>query len=222
MSSFLSSTGRPILGLGNPLLDIIATVDGPFIEKYGFEMNMACLANEKQLAVYEDMLKTYSCEYVAGGATQNSIRLCQWMLQIPEMTMYSGCVGNDDYAKDLTAAAEKDGVKVLYQKDESTPTGTCAVLVNEKDRTLCANLSAANKYTQEFLKGDFWQNVENAGMYYVGGFFLTVCPEGIVEVGKHATENDKLFCMNISAPFIAEFFFREIEKRNATCRYSFW
>lgn len=38
------------------------------------------------------------------------------------------------------------------------------------------------------------------------GFFLTVSPESILKVAKHASENDKIFCMNLSAPFISQFF----------------
>lgn len=38
------------------------------------------------------------------------------------------------------------------------------------------------------------------------GFFLTVSPETIQMVAKHAYENDKMFIMNLSAPFVCEFF----------------
>lgn len=38
------------------------------------------------------------------------------------------------------------------------------------------------------------------------GFFLTVSLESILKVAKHASENNKLFCMNLSAPFICQFF----------------
>lgn len=38
------------------------------------------------------------------------------------------------------------------------------------------------------------------------GFFLTVSPESIQTVAKHAYENDKMFTMNLSAPFLCEFF----------------
>ena len=51
-------------------------------------------------------------EYIAGGATQNSIRVAQWMLQVPGATTYLGCVGDDDYAATLKATATKDGVNV--------------------------------------------------------------------------------------------------------------
>uniref|UniRef100_A0A673M850 Adenosine kinase n=1 Tax=Sinocyclocheilus rhinocerous TaxID=307959 RepID=A0A673M850_9TELE len=38
------------------------------------------------------------------------------------------------------------------------------------------------------------------------GFFLTVSLESILKVAKHASENNKIFCLNLSAPFICEFF----------------
>lgn len=38
------------------------------------------------------------------------------------------------------------------------------------------------------------------------GFFLTVSLESILKVAKHASENNKLFCLNLSAPFICQFF----------------
>lgn len=37
------------------------------------------------------------------------------------------------------------------------------------------------------------------------GFPLTVCPSAILRIAKHANEN-KTFCMNLSAPFICQFF----------------
>lgn len=54
-------------------------------------------------------------QYVAGGATQNSIRAAQWMLQVPGATAYFGSVGNDDYAEKLRAAATSGGVDVRIQ-----------------------------------------------------------------------------------------------------------
>ena len=51
-------------------------------------------------------------EYIAGGATQNTIRVAQWMLQVPGATTYMGCVGNDAFAAKMTETATKDGVQV--------------------------------------------------------------------------------------------------------------
>ena len=48
--------------------------------------------------------------------------------------------------------------------------------------------------------------VEKAKFYYIAGFFLTVSPESIQLVSEHAAANNKVFTMNLSAPFICEFF----------------
>jgi adenosine kinase len=51
-------------------------------------------------------------EYIAGGATQNTIRVAQWMLQSPGACSYMGCIGDDDFGKLMTKTASEDGVDV--------------------------------------------------------------------------------------------------------------
>ena len=91
-------------------------------------------------------------QYIAGGATQNSVRVAQWMLKDAGATSYIGCVGKDKYAEKMRAVCTQDGVNVQYMEDASTPTGTCAVCVLNKDRSLVANLAAANNYKVEHLQ----------------------------------------------------------------------
>ena len=100
------------------------------------------------------------------------------------LTSFSGCVGDDEFGKTLKACAEGDGVKTHYLIDTEVPTGTCAVLVKDKERSLCANLSAANNYKKSHLDKTLWPVVEAAQFYYIGGFFLTVSSESICAVGK--------------------------------------
>lgn len=38
------------------------------------------------------------------------------------------------------------------------------------------------------------------------GFFLTVSPQAMLEVAKHALKNNRMFLMNLSAPFISQFY----------------
>jgi hypothetical protein len=42
--------------------------------RYGLAMNNAILAEEKHLPLYSEMIEKFPVEYIAGGATQNSIR----------------------------------------------------------------------------------------------------------------------------------------------------
>ena len=85
-------------------------------------------------------------QYIAGGATQNTIRVAQWMLGQKGATAYVGCVGKDEYADKMREVGDKAGVTLQYMVDEKTPTGTCAVCVVNDDRSLVANLGAANNY----------------------------------------------------------------------------
>ena len=131
--------------MGNPLLDISAVVPQEFLDKYGVKLNDAILAEDKHAPMYEDMTKQFEVEYIAGGATQNSIRVAQWMLQVPFATAYMGCVGKDGFADEMKKACLADGVNANYMVDESTPTGTCGVLVNGGERSLVAALNEAQE-----------------------------------------------------------------------------
>jgi adenosine kinase len=198
-----------ILGLGNPLLDISVNVPQEFLDKYDLKTNNAILAEEKHLPIYEEIEKQQP-SYVAGGATQNSIRVAQWMLQEAGATAFIGAIGkncrNGQFLKD---AATGDGVRTLYHEVEGIPTGTCAVLINEKDRSLVTNLSAANHFGIEHLEEEHVkQAIEEAKIFYSAGFFLTHKhgPATSLKIAQHASKQNKIYCLNLAAPFITQFF----------------
>jgi hypothetical protein len=39
------------------------------------------------------MVELKNVDYMAGGATQNTIRVAQWLMQLPKAASYIGCVG---------------------------------------------------------------------------------------------------------------------------------
>ncbi|GAQ79464.1 adenosine kinase [Klebsormidium nitens] len=197
-----------LLGMGNPLLDISAVVDEAFLEKYDVKLNNAILAEEKHLPLYKELAERPDVEYIAGGATQNTIRVAQWMLQKPQAVAYIGSVGKDEFATKMKENASATGVEVNYFEDPSgTPTGTCGVLIVGGERSLVANLSAANNYKVDHLKQpENLAYAERAQYFYISGFFLTVSPDSVQVIAKHAAENNKVFGMNLAAPFIIDFF----------------
>lgn len=194
------------MGLGNPLLDVSAVVDQAFLDKYELKLNNQILAEEKHVPMYKELAAKSNVEYIAGGATQNSIRVAQWMLQVPGATSYMGCIGEDEFGKKMIeTAGTKDGVQVKYMVDPSTPTGTCAVCIVGGERSLVANLAAANNFKVDHVKkADNWAVVEAARVVYSAGFFITVSPEAIMATAKFCAENDRIYCMNLSAPFIMQ------------------
>jgi len=171
------------------------------------------LAESKHLPLYSELVSKYEVEYIAGGAAQNSIRAAQWMLQVPKATTYIGCVGNDENGHNIKKAAEKDGVTTQYMLDTNKPTGTCAVLIVEKERSLVANLGAAESYKlSHFMSPEIQGIVHSAKYFYATGFFLTVSPDTLVEIGKHCVQHNKEFLFGLAAPFLIDFFWNQMNQ----------
>lgn len=199
--------------LGNPLLDISADVNDLFLKKYDLESNTAILAEEKHLLLYNELCEQFRVDYIPGGATQNTARVAQWIIQVPNAVVYTGCIGNDHFGEILQEKIREVGVHTLYQHTDEQQTGTCAVLITGKNRSLVAYLAAANLYKKEFLiQPDVWQHVEKADYFYIAGFPLTVCPDAMLAIGQYAASHNKLFAMNLSAPFLCQFYREPMDK----------
>merc|ERR1712227_802046 len=122
------------------------------------------------------------------------------------MGSYMGCVGADDSSKILEEKAREAGVNVRYQKSDK-PTGRCAVLITDQNRSLVTKLDAANHFTPAHLEEDSnWSVVSDTKVVYSAGFFLTVSVDSMLKVAKHCAENNKTYCLNLSAPFLIQFF----------------
>ncbi|KAH7329226.1 Ribokinase-like protein [Stachybotrys elegans] len=195
-----------LLCLENPLLDIQAVGDQALLDKYDLKANDAILAEEKHVPLYEDLLNNYDAKLIAGGAAQNSARGAQYILP-PNSVVYIGGAGDDKYAAILHDAVKAAGLRVEYRVDPEHKTGRCGAIITGHNRSLCTDLGAANHYGLDHLKKpEIWSLVENAEIYYVGGFHFTVCPPAIMELAKQAASRNKPFVLSLSAPFIPQFF----------------
>ncbi|KAM6182773.1 adenosine kinase isoform 1-T1 [Erethizon dorsatum] len=198
-----------LFGMGNPLLDISAVVDKDFLDKYSLKPNDQILAEDKHKELFDELVKKFKVEYHAGGSTQNSMKVAQWMIQQPhKAATFFGCIGIDKFGEILKRKTAEAHVDAYYYEQNEQPTGTCAVCITGDNRSLVANLAAANYYKKEKhldLEKN-WMLVEKARVCYIAGFFLTVSPESILKVALYASENNRIFTLNLSAPFISQFY----------------
>ncbi|CAI9177673.1 adenosine kinase isoform X1 [Muntiacus reevesi] len=204
-----------LFGMGNPLLDITAVVDKDFLDKYSLKPNDQILAEEKHKELFDELVKKFKVEYHAGGSTQNSIKVAQWMIQQPhKAATFFGCIGIDKFGEILKKKAAEAHVDAHYYEQNEQPTGTCAACITGGNRSLVANLAAANCYKKEkhLDMEKNWILVDKARVYYIAGFFLTVSPESVLKVAHHASENNRIFTLNLSAPFISQFYKESLMK----------
>jgi adenosine kinase len=94
-----------------------------------------------------------------------------------------------------------------------TKTGACAVILSNHDRSLVTTLRAAEMFHKEHLaKPEVAALIDGAKYFYIGGFFLTHGIESALEVAKAASSRGKTVVLNLSAPFIAQFFKVQLEE----------
>lgn len=201
----MAAQGYPLLCLENPLLDIQARGDAAILEKYGLKENDAILAEEQHMGLYEELMAK-DAKLIPGGAAQNTARGAQYLLP-DNSVVYIGCVGKDKYGEILKKTCEEAGVHTEYRVDDAQPTGKCGVIITGHNRSMCTHLAAANEYKLDHLKQPrIWSLVEKAQFFYVGGFHLTVCVPAILALAEEAAAKNKVFMLNLSAPFIPQFF----------------
>lgn len=96
----------------------------------------------------------------------------------------------------------------------------CELLLSPKGRalikahsSLVTTLRAAELFEKSHLASpEVAPLIESATHFYGEGFFLTHGTESYLELAKKASEAGKVFALNLSAPFIAQFFKVQLEQ----------
>ncbi|TEB38538.1 Ribokinase-like protein [Coprinellus micaceus] len=208
----MSAPTYKLFCMGNPLLDMQVKDSGALLEKYRLKANDAILAEEKQFGIYDEVKQNPEINYIAGGAAQNAARGAAYVLP-PGSVVYTGSVGDDDLAEQLKIANKREGLDQVYQVTKGEKTGACAVVITGHHRSLVTNLRAAEKFNKSHLSSPTVAPlVEGAKFYYVEGFFLTHGVESALELSSKAAAAGKTFILNLSAPFIAQFFGAQLQQ----------
>jgi adenosine kinase len=205
--------------MGNPLLDIQVTNGEAILEKYKLKANDAILAGHSHMPIYEEIVKDYEVTYVAGGSAQNAARGAAYVLP-PDSVVYTGCVGDDGFADRLRQVNTEQGVGNAHQIKKGAQTGACAVIITGHHRSLVTTLRSAEKFELAHLSSpEVATLIDNAKFFYLGGYFLTHGVESALYVAKKAATASKVFAVNLSAPFIPQFFKMQLEQILPYCDY---
>jgi len=208
-----------VVAIENPLLDIQLEIEtNDLLDKYGLQHGQACLADEKHQPLFGEIWGNDKKVVVPGGSSLNTIRAANHMLKDshPGKCAFFGSIGNDEIGRTLQGELERTGIHGHFSIDQETPTGSCAVLVHKKERTLCANLAACVKYKVEHLAANL-SVLERAAFLYTSAFFITSNYEALVNYARFAAEHNKPLGYNLSACFLIQF---NTEKVNAVLEYA--
>lgn len=124
---------------------------------------------------------------------------------------YMGCIGNDPFGDRLKNSANSAGVDCHFMTQKKCGTGTCAVCILDKERSLVANLSEANEFTIEHMNTDKAKAMlKSAKIVYNAGFFVTVSPETMLMCAEQCKKDCKVYAINFSAEFVVKFFQKQV------------
>jgi len=155
-----------VLGIGNPIVDVICKVKDIFLSENNLTKGTMKLVNEAEFKKLLSNLKIE--ETISGGSVANSI---VGLSQLGNKVGFIGKVNDDDLGSKYESGLKKEKVEYFYtKKKENLPTGTCLILITpDFERTMCTFLGTAGKINENdidvsavqksevvFLEGYLW------------------------------------------------------------------
>lgn len=202
-----------LFAIGNPLLDIIGDASTEFLEKHKLKAEDCVVVPDYPVELVAEFQSNFKVLHVPGGATQNSIRIAQWLIGVPHATTFMGCIKDDDIGRILKKKVKEEHVNCCYVYDDTEPTGTCVICLTGSNRSYVAYLGAARHLKSgHFDDPEIWKQVVKAKYFYYSGFPLINCPDVLLRVSRYAVDNDRLVAFNLSATLICREFTQEVLK----------
>ncbi|KAJ1400496.1 Ribosomal protein L6, alpha-beta domain superfamily [Sesbania bispinosa] len=96
------------------------------------------------------------------------------IMALAETCGYIGSIGKDKFGEEMKRNSKLADVNIHYHEDENAPTRTCVVCVIGGERSLVANLSAANCYKSEHAAPficEFFRDVQEKALQYMDFVF---------------------------------------------------
>lgn len=195
-----------IISFGNPLLDIYVTLKNEdLLKKYNLTVDGETeLPAKKVQELIADLPPGSPQRISAGGSSQNSMRILQWLCDETiekKYTIFCGGLGNDSRKPVLQNLVRSAGVDARYAVHPTLPTGHCIALTNESSRSLVANIGAAGVYTLDDLKKSNI-SLDTIKIIYIEGFFITHSFPVAKELVKQAEERDIIIAFNLNGTYI--------------------
>jgi adenosine kinase len=200
--------GKTILGVGNPIMDVSASTTNDVLQKYGLEFGRTVFADEKSRPFFDEIEKQSDCAYVPGGSVTNSIRVANWMLKGNKDYHCSiiGCVGDDDYGKNMIKALEDVNVNTIIEINKEYKTSRCGVGVYLKERCLLPEILASNYLSEDFIVQNL-EKVLSHDLIFIEGYFVKEKYDKLLDLSKLYTQENKKVALTLSAVFMIEYYY---------------
>jgi sugar/nucleoside kinase (ribokinase family) len=196
----MTDTGFDVLGIGNALVDVVASVDDAFIEAHDFPRGATTMVDlDRAEAVYADLPPA---QEISGGSCANTIA---GLASFGATVAFIGRVRDDQLGKVYTHDLRALGVHFDVPPATSGPaTGRCLIMVTpDAHRTQCTYLGASTFIGPEDVDPDV---VARAQVTYLEGYLWDQPPakDAIRKAAGAARGAGRQVALTLSDPFCVD------------------
>ncbi|MEC7657185.1 MAG: adenosine kinase, partial [Pseudomonadota bacterium] len=188
------------VGIGNAMVDILATVDDAFLEEQTLDKGAMTLVDIDRAS--EIYAKMPPAQEVSGGSCGNTMA---GFASLGGKGVFIGKVRDDQLGDVFRRDMQSIGVDFFTPATTEGPrTGSCLVLITpEAQRTMCTNLGAASNLTPKDIDKDI---IQAAKVVYMEGYLFDPpdAQDAFVEAADLAHDAGQKVSITLSDPFCVD------------------
>lgn len=189
---------KKVLGIGNPLIDIIVSVEESDILSLGIHKGTMALIQKERMAELLLLCKTRQTSYSCGGSCPNTIIA---LASLGIETTLAGKVGADEngkiYAQTLMALNVHDELAIT----DKEPTGSTVILITpDSERSMNTFLGANRLYEEADINKE---SLAEADYFHFTGYMWDTLSQqqAITKALAIAKENHTIVSFDVADPF---------------------
>jgi len=155
-----------IIGLGNPLIDIIMSVNDTFINQLDLDKGSMNLVDVKRQEQILEQGKEITKKTALGGSAANTMVMIS---QLGGKVAYGGKVGKDRLADDYESQLINMGVHSCIKRQEGATGSTVILVTPDAERTMNTHLGMCLNYSEDDLDREI---IENSEYLYLEGYLF--------------------------------------------------
>lgn len=190
-----------VIGIGNPLLDIIVEVDESMLHRHGLEKGGMRSVDHAEGKKILESLDTSVKAYVSGGSAANTVA---GVALLGGKSSFLGVVGDDEYGKTYERDMREGGVDTNLHHHESEGTGYAITFVTQGgERSFAVYLGAAGFLQRDHISES---DIGKSKILHIEGYLLLgeETRETVLSAMEFARKHGTLVSLDLSAVGVIE------------------
>ena len=214
-----SSSFYSIVGIGDPIVDILSEISINEINKYKLKLGDSIFAsedyNERNVEMFKILESMSLVSYTPGGSVQNTLRVLSWYLNNNSSGRKNykismlGSVGDDLYKNKIMLSLEDIGVNPILEILQGDKTSRCGVGIYKKEKLFVTQLRASKRLSSKFIEDNLDKILDHQA-FLIEGYLLNNKFDIVKKLCDLFCKRKKMIILTLSAEFIVQKHYEKI------------